>query len=455
MTKFTSIIFCFLIALSLQGQDLSLLHMRHIGASNSTNPALKIDSATWVLDFLNISEELQYNSTSYNSIVQSNSDRLVADVNYALQQLSPTGNNFNVFGEVETMRLQYHGPKWSVQLHHANRFQANLDYPKALAELAWLGNASRIGERVEIGPSFDFLSYSELGIGGSIPLGKFRLGVTLNILAGNAIVETNKAAASLYTSDDVYQLSLTTDYEINTADLATENELFDLGLVALDFSNTSLLNPDVPTFNTSIGSGLNSFFTADNRGIGLDIGITYELNEQWQFGWSVVDLGLINWKNNTASYTSKETTNFNGLDIGVIDFDDTASINFESLKDSLEQFIAFEQKAETFTTHLPVQSYLSAHYQLSSKLEFGAVLYGQFGAHETFGASLSANYKLPFIRLGAVYSIVEDHPFNMGLNATIELGALRLYAMTNNVVTLVSPLSVTSQANRVGVGFVF
>lgn len=444
-----------MIAFSLQGQDLSLPHLRHIGAANSINPALKIDSATWVIDVLNINNGLAYSGPAYNSIVQSDQDRLVADINNALQQLAPTGNDFNVSGKVETFRVQYHTPKWSLQVHHANRYQANLEYPKALAELAWLGNASRIGQQVEIGPSFDFLSFSELGLGGSIPLGKFRLGLSLNMIAANAVVETKRANASLYTSDDIYQLSLTTDYELNVADLNIENDLFDVGVVALDFSNISLLSPAIPSFNTSLNGAFNSVFNAVNKGVGLDLGITYEHNDQWQFGWSIVDLGLINWKENTASYTSQETTNFNGLNIGVVDFDDTESINFETLRDSVEQFIAFEKDATTFTTFLPIQSYLSAYYQFSSQLEFGAVLYGQFEDTNTFGASLSANYKLPFIRLGAVYSIVEDHPFNIGLNATLELGAFRLYAMTNNVRTLFDPLAVTNQANRVGVGLVF
>ncbi len=455
LNKFTLTFFCLLIVVSLQGQDLILPHLRHIGAANSINPALKIDSATWVVDFLNINNGLQYSGPSYNNIVRSDQDRLVADVNYALQQLVPTGNNFNVSGKVETFRIQYHSSKWSMQAHHANRYQANLDYPRALAELAWLGNASRIGERVDIGPSFDFLSFSEFGVGGSIPLGKFRVGLSLNLLAGNSIIETQKANASLYTSDDIYQLSLTTDYEVNTADLAIEEDLFDLGLVALDFSNISLLNPDVPSFSTSFGSVFNSFATSNNRGLGLDLGITYELNERWQFAWSIVDIGLINWKNNTAVYTSKETTNFNGLNVGIVDFDDTESINFETLKDSVEQFIAFEKNATTFTTSLPIQSYLSAHYQLSDQIELGALLYGQFEDTTTFGASLSANYNLPFIRVGAVCSIVEDHPFNMGLNAILELGFFRFYAMTNNVRTLFDPLAVTYQANRVGVGLIF
>ena len=145
----------------------------------------------------------------------------------------------------------------------------------------------------------------------------------------------------------------------------------------------------------------------------------------------------------------------NGLNLGVIDFDDTETINIESLTDSVEQFIAFEKNANTFTTSLPFQTYLSAHHQLSSKLEVGAVLYGQFDDTNTLGASLSANYKLPFIRLGAIYSVIENEPFNLGLNATVELGFFRLYAMTNNIRTVFDPLSVTYQANRVGIGFVF
>jgi len=54
LNKITLVFFAFIIAFSSQAQNLSLPHMRHIGAVNSINPALKIDSAMWTVDILNI-----------------------------------------------------------------------------------------------------------------------------------------------------------------------------------------------------------------------------------------------------------------------------------------------------------------------------------------------------------------------------------------------------------------
>jgi len=76
--------------------------MHHIGTANSINPALKVDSAKWTVDILNISNDFQYSGAAYNSLVQSDQDQIVADVNFAIQQLAPTGNNINLSSEVET-----------------------------------------------------------------------------------------------------------------------------------------------------------------------------------------------------------------------------------------------------------------------------------------------------------------------------------------------------------------
>ena len=436
-------------------QDLSTPMLWHLGQHNALNPASTLDSSKITISLPNFAYQFKYTGASYNEVVETRNGERVADIASAIAQLNPLDNEVLADVSVETARFIYNTPKWSIQVHHATRFQSSLVYPKGLAQVAWQGNAAFIGETIEIGPAFDFLSYEELGIGGSLKFNKLTIGATINFLGGIGVATTENNSAKLHTDEDIYELTLTTDYEVLTADLDANKEQVDFGIFAIDFSDISLLSFAFPDFSVGLNKGLFNFGQSNNRGVSLDIGATYKLNDQWRFGFSVLDIGKIKWKNNINRYQSKETTTFSGVSLGAVNFNEGNVFTFDNLTDSLEQVINFTASSATFSTNLPTQAYFNAQYQVSSKLDLGLVLHGRFATTNTMAASIGGNYQISdFLRLGATYSVEDKEFYNLGLNASLHLGPVQIYAITNNILTAFRPLDANYQTARLGVNLI-
>jgi len=428
----------------------------HLGQHNAINPASTLDSSKITISLPNFAYQFKYTGATYNEVVENRNGERIADIAFAIDQLNPFDNEVLADINVETARFIYNTPKWSIQVHHATRFQSSLVYPKGLAQVAWQGNAAFIGETIEISPAFDFMSYEELGIGGSLKFDKLKIGATLNFLGGIGVATTENNSAKLRTDEDIYELTLTTDYEVLTADLDADKENVDFGIFAIDFSDISLLSFAFPDFSVDYNKGLFNFGQSKNRGVSLDIGATYQLNKQWRFGFSVLDIGKINWSNNINTYRSKETTTFSGISLGAVNFNEGNVFTFDSLTDSLEQVVNFTTSSASFSTNLPTQAYFNVQYQVTPKLDLGLVVHSRFDATNTLAASIGGNYQLAnFLRLGATYSIEDNEFSNLGLNASMHLGPVQIFAITNNILTAFRPLDANYQTASLGVNLVF
>lgn len=452
-------VFAFLIIISqalAAQQDLSLPHLWHLGQQNSINPASSQDS-TYYINIPDLATTFQYSEPNLSDIVRKEGNDQVADINRAIQLLHPTDNEVTISFSAQTYRLMYNTPKWSIQQFQKTRFQGDMQYPKALAQLGWQGNASFIGQSLDIAPSFEVFSYQEAGIGGSYQLGKWRVGATLKLLAGIGVAKSQRASATLRTDEDIYQLELETDYEVVAADYDNSDSFVNFGLVNLDFADISLLSFRLPDINFDVSKALLNARGARNRGIAFDFGAVYELNDQWRFGLSVLDIGRIKWKDNAYQYTSKETTSFDGVNLGRIDFASSEEIfSFDNLKDTLEQVVQFTKTPTTFKTSLAAQTYFSTQYQYNSQWNFGLALYGRFGKNDTWGSSIAANYQWQrFLNIGLLYALEENDWDNLGLNVTLRIGPFQLYGMTNNLITLFQPRQLSNQTARVGMALIF
>ena len=94
--------------------------------------------------------------------------------------------------------------------------------------------------------------------------------------------------------------------------------------------------------------------------------------------------------------------------------------------------------------------------RVTSKLDLGLVLHGRFATTNIYAASIGGNYQVAeFLRLGATYSIEDNEFSNLGLNASLHVGPVQVYAITNNILTAFRPLDANYQTARLGVNLVF
>ena len=180
-------------------QELSLPHLWHLGQQNSINPAAHHDS-TYYINIPDLAVQFGYSEPNLREVLNSSGNVEVVDVDRAIQLLDPTDNDVAISFSAQSYRAMYNTSKWSIQQFQKTRFQGDSQYPKALAELGWRGNAPFIGNTLDIGPSFNFFSYQETGIGGSYQLGKWRVGASIKLLAGIGVATTQQSSCLLYTS---------------------------------------------------------------------------------------------------------------------------------------------------------------------------------------------------------------------------------------------------------------
>ncbi|MFT5166625.1 MAG: hypothetical protein ACI8P3_001857 [Saprospiraceae bacterium] len=414
-------------------QELSLHFLRDTWQSSKTNPAFMTDFKVHY-GLPNLYFNITHTGPSYNElVVTSTNGENVLDVSAILNTLSENNQLFTSF-EVETTSVSFGIKNMRFSFNHALKFNAFLDYPKDLVELAWNGNSQFIGETIKFGPDFQAFAYNEFGLGAAMKFLNVSAGLRLKILTGIGDVSTERTAASLYTDPDIYQLTFDTDYRLNSSSfLAYDGD----GEFSLDFGEFSF-----------------DRITSPNIGFAVDLGASIQL-KKLEISASIIDLGGIKWNENISNYTSQGSYTYDGLDISDIINDD--DVSFEETLDTLTDIFDFQESSESYSTMLPTKIYLSGTYKVNDLFKVGGLFYSEVyrgTVFPAFAASASVNLGKVF-SVGAVYAIRNKTYDNVGLNATLKLGPVQIFAVTDNIVAAFQPYDSRNVNARIGLNMVF
>ena len=411
------------------------LHFMDVWQSSKTNPAYISDSKIVIgLPSVHLS---YYNTTGdFNSlIVDYLNEEQGIKPGEALNDLPTANNILRGVLEVETFNIGYRLGKVQLGLNHSVKTDMYLRFPKTLAQLFLEGNGQFVGEKIDLSHDMHLTSYNEFGLSGAIQLSKLKIGARMKFLTGIANASVEKDELSLFTDDDVYQLTLDGDYALDAS-----------GLINVD---------DLDNFNLSLGAFSFNDFITENIGLAFDLGVTYQVNEKLNLSASVLDLGKINWTKNVNKYVNKGETTYDGFDFA--QFVGNDSISFGSVLDTLQNSFNFTQENESYSTNLPVKVYLSGTYQLNEKIQLGGLLYYENYRGEHFPVlGLSANTKFKNIfNVGATYSARKNSFLNLGLNFAINYKAFQLFATADNVVAAFQPYKSSNVNFRTGLNLLF
>ena len=402
----------------LTAQQNSALHFMDVWQQNRTNPAHFPDNkvSIGIGSFYNNSI---FEGFTLDDVIKEENGENILDIDAAVASMD-TRNTLTQYFSLETVNVGVNLGKIGLSLSHALRFDAVYEYPKTFAQVAFQGNAQFIDQTVEIGSRIDFKTYNEIALGAAYQNEKFNIGGRVKYLVGvgSAVTNPDRQQASVYTNPDIYQLTLSADYEIASAGFLQFNDFSDY-----DF-NFSPSAEDI-----AFGGG--------NTGLAFDLGAEINL-DKLHLSASVLDLGGITWDEEVNTYATSGTNTYNGLDIsGALSGEE---IDFAAALDTLEAIFRVEETNEEFTTALATQAYVSARYDLTEKLTVGALYYGRFSELNPFSAvTLSGQMKLGKIATaGLTYSIIDDKFTNVGLNGSAKLGPVQIYALTENVAGLIS-----------------
>ncbi len=213
----------------------------------------------------------------------------------------------------------------------------NMLIPKELIGLVVNGNAyyADKNETLDFGNMYVNLnSYAELGVGIQQTFGeKLRVGLRPKFLLGLANIETERMNATFYTSPEYDSILVSEDILLKSSCL-------------YDYVN-----------NTGIGK----FY--GNSGFAFDLGITYQINNQFSIGASVIDLGLIKWNSNNYEYRTDGEVTFKGIELDLLQ----QELNLQGELDSLvNNFNGSSEEISGYTTHTNTKVLIQGNYDINN-----------------------------------------------------------------------------------------
>ena len=285
-----------------------------------------------------------------------------------------------------------------------------IDFSSEFNDLLTFGNASEIGREIRLSPSL-FLNHGyEMYFGMSVPIydGMYLVGGNVKLLTGAFNVSTPRSDFSLTTGEEFYQLSLNSDFQLNSSANDFEFRLREL----LPFNN----------------------LIRDNFGASLDLGFQYK-EGPWTYSVSLLDIGFINWRANTFNVTSQGSFEFDGLSFEEISQDTLAAI-----ADTLVSSFSTEVSNRNYYTSTPFKAILSAQYKYG-KWRLGGILHGEFKQNRFLPAvGVNASRRMwKFWDIGLSYAYKNNTYSNLGLHSVMNIGPLQLFAMSDNVVGVFLP----------------
>ena len=322
--------------------------------------------------------------------------------------------------------------------------------PQDFFRTIWEGTADYVGTPLNLGPSLNVIGFQKIGVGANYSIQpNLSVGMRVNRLVGLASFQTMKNGLTITQNEEYYQTNFKVDYMVNYYAAGALDPLdqevqgisnFENEFGEFDFEGNSIKD-----------------ISNDNKGWSVDLGGEYFLNDKWTFAASAVNLGYINWKNQTQQLQLTEDYTYNGLEVDLVN--DREEIDIDGLTDTLEMLVDFTAVSNSsYRQGLSPRVYLSARYQPLSFVTFGGLFFNEFTAYGgTFTAlSLSSRVSLGrVLSVGGLYTVQAGTRNNFGLNTALKLGPVQIYAIADNVAPLFNQERLDGTNFRVGLNLTF
>ena len=320
---------------------------------------------------------------------------------------------FNFTGHLFHMGLRKGKNAFSLFLN--TRTDVNAQLTKPLFNFLANGNSSQVGELIDLGHNkFSARAYREIGFGyvRTFLDNKFKVGFNLRFLGGIFHASTqHNAELTLLTKADTYDWEMTVqNATVNTAGL-------DLVINEDNYPNDALIS---------------YVFRNKNKGAAFDFGAYYQLSKKFIMELSITDIGSITWKDHVINYNIEDGGGtFTGLDLK-----DIGDVE-QAFENELGTIFTTNETQSPFQTGLGVKSYLSASYLPNKKNRFSFTSFNNYTFND-FSPSFALAYNRTLKRttFGVTSSFGgRQKSISIGGNFAVSLGALQVYAATDNIVS--------------------
>ena len=282
------------------------------------------------------------------------------------------------------------------------------------------------------GSSYDFSKfginsqiYQEYAFGYSRNIIKsLRVGARFKILQGLYSCKTDFDKFSLRTSGDIWTINTKGNIYTSAPLDFYQNEDGGIDSVTL-IKKYQDSNPA-----KVVADNLTNF---SNLGIGFDLGAVYELNREWTFSASILDLGFIRWKKDLNNIYFNKSFDYVGLEIDGSNID-TIENAVDDLFDTLQYNIS-SVKHEKYSTGLGTTIFLGAQYNVNHYFSAGFLSRTSIDKnyfHQEF--DLSANLNLyRFLTTSVNYNVAFNGEQYAGLGMAFNFFPVQFYLVLDRI----------------------
>lgn len=212
----------------------------------------------------------------------------------------------------------------------------------------------------------------------------------------------------------------------------------------------------------------------ENLGLGLDLGFTYNLNDQWTFDASLLDVGFINHSKDVENFQVGGNYVFEGVNpiFPETGTGQTADEYWSEIEEDLEDIFQPDTTYTKFTTWRPTKFNASLNYAFGEKKTedcncikeesgylnaVGLQLYAINRPKQPQLALTAYYYRRLFegLRVKATYTVDSYSFSNIGLGLSAHLGGLNFYVMADNFLEYQNIYNAQSVSLQLGFNYIF
>lgn len=420
-------------------QDHTFYFMSQVPQSAHLNPAYPSPCPYLGLPVLSsLHANLSNTGFSYNQLFPERGDVRVVDFQYLTDGL----HRFDLLSARLHTDLLSVGFPWKenfMTFRISEKAGVMVHYPKTLFRLPWEGNRPHAGQTVSIDRmGVQLQHYREFSLAVSRWLtDDLRGGIRLRLLFGKMNVSTTDESFDLATRGSNYHILTRGKYRLNGS---------------LPVQLTTNASGFVTRARLEDVGWSNYIFNGKNPGAGVDLGVVYSGLEDVTLYGSLLNLGMIRWTSQLNNFEVEHRFAFEGLSEDDLDVDDYTGM----MRDSVENSFQVDRAGRSYTTFLPLHTYLGLTYQVNDYLKAGVLqhnLLHKWRIYPSFTFSINTRVNKN-LSLHASYSWQSYSFRNLGAGFSIQTNRWQFYAAADNLLAI-RPLNARNIHFRVGLNIFF
>ncbi len=355
----------------------------------------------------------------------------------------------------EIINIGYHYKDYNLSFGIYEELNVFSNFPKSLSEFFYEGT-SNLGKKYSIdGYSMQSNALAVYHIGVQKKLNnKTSIGLRFKLYneAFDARSSGNSGIISVQSGEDnIYK------YELSHAKVQTHTS--GVVLDSYDFTDKSYI--------------INKLFFSGNKGLGLDIGFTKNINEKWDFSTSLLDLGFIVHTHDVKNYSAQGDFSTEGIELI---FDETNPTEYwTSLENDFKESLHYKETEKAYLALRHIQWNAMIKYKINkrrlaecsytqtNKREFDyQIAMGGYTSVQLYNGvvfpSVSAFYERNFsnfLQMRAHYTVNRFSYTNIGITSSFHIWKLNLFASVDNIIGLTNLAKTNSVSAQFGLNVVF